>query len=402
MTSQSDDHDDVDLERVLLDLRRRVAIRRHSGDYPSGLEDDLDEHFRRLVSQRPTTVSRSELDNRVEALDQTVFDTSTIPTESGLPGGSLYHQAVVRAVSRPLHRIASQFDSVRIATVAALAEVSNLVGQLDTKGEPLEGELTALHARLAELERGLDAALRVGDQIERLAAGLNVPSGAADEALFFDYEAFERRFRGDPSALLERYRELADLFEGLDPVFDFGCGAGEFLELLGEVGSSSFGVDLDRSMIEAARARNVDARVGDGLAVLEERQARSLGGVVSLQVIEHLPAGVTARLIELAAEKLYPGGLLVLETPNVAVLGTHANAWVLDPTHIRPVHPDYLAFVCEQAGFSKVELRYASTPTRRLELLQGDDADTGTYNRNVELLNDVLFGPQDVAVIATR
>ncbi|MCP3855554.1 MAG: class I SAM-dependent methyltransferase, partial [Actinomycetia bacterium] len=267
MSEQGDNEDDIDLERVARSLRRRVASRRAAGEYPEGLEEGLDEHFRRLVAQRPTEVSTATFDERIRALDSTRFDSGSIPVQSGLPGGSMYHRSVLKAVSRPLHRIAQQFDEVRVATVAALAEASDLVGQLDTRAQPLEGELSAMHARLTDLERQVVITERLADKIDELLVGSSGEAGTTE--LFFDYEAFEQRFRGDPQVLLARYTELAGLFDGLAPVLDVGCGAGEFLELLRQRQIESFGVDLDPSMIDKALAMGVDARLGDALETLD-------------------------------------------------------------------------------------------------------------------------------------
>ncbi|HEX3555660.1 MAG TPA: hypothetical protein VIA62_20755 [Thermoanaerobaculia bacterium] len=50
-----------------------------------------------------------------------------------------------------------------------------------------------------------------------------------------------------------------------------------------------------------------------------------------------------------------PGGVFILETPNpVSVVVAARNFW-LDPTHVRPVHPESLKPMYELAGFDPVE-----------------------------------------------
>ena len=39
------------------------------------------------------------------------------------------------------------------------------------------------------------------------------------------------------------------------------------------------------------------------------------------------------------------------ETPNPASLVVLGNSYVLDPTHVRPLHPSLMVFLCEGAGF---------------------------------------------------
>ena len=59
--------------------------------------------------------------------------------------------------------------------------------------------------------------------------------------------------------------------------------------------------------------------------------------------------------MESAANALQPGGVLIVETSA----GDDANAadFHLDPFAVRPVHADFLRFLAESAGFSRVETR---------------------------------------------
>ena len=58
--------------------------------------------------------------------------------------------------------------------------------------------------------------------------------------------------------------------------------------------------------------------------------------------------------------------MLVLETPNPESLLAGSVNFHRDPTHLRPVHPDTLAFLCESAGFADVEiLRLSPVPGHR-------------------------------------
>ena len=40
------------IDELIAQVRARVAERRRTGYYPEGLEEDLDAHFRRIVSHR--------------------------------------------------------------------------------------------------------------------------------------------------------------------------------------------------------------------------------------------------------------------------------------------------------------------------------------------------------------
>lgn len=234
------------------------------------------------------------------------------------------------------------------------------------------------------------------------AAAIGGP-GVASE--LFNYVAFERRFRGDPETIIEmqtdRYR---DLLAAHAPVVDVGCGRAELLEALQADGISCIGVDTDSGMVAEARARGLDVRHTDVVAFLEAAEDHSLGSVFSAHLAEHLELDVLIRFLELSVRKLRPGGVFVAETPNPASLIVLGNSYILDPTHVRPLHPSLLAFLCETAGFRHVQLEYYS-PATSYQLDQIRDADgpdwLRTINANSERLNEVLFGPQEYAVIAT-
>ncbi len=221
----------------------------------------------------------------------------------------------------------------------------------------------------------------------------------------FNYVAFERRFRGDPEAILavqtERYSELLSANR---PVVDMGCGRAELLERLQSQGVECIGVDTDSGMVAEGRARGLDIRHTDALAFLEQASEHSIGSVFSAHLVEHLQLDVLIRFLELSAAKLKPGGVFIAETPNPASLIVLGNSYILDPTHVRPLHPSLLAFLCETAGFRDVRLEFYS-PASSYHLSEVRDADAPewvrTINTNTERLNEVLFGPQEYAVIAT-
>jgi O-antigen chain-terminating methyltransferase len=116
---------------------------------------------------------------------------------------------------------------------------------------------------------------------------------AAEESV---YTAFENRFRGSREELRKRQAPDADLFRGLDPVADLGCGRGEFLELLREAGVAARGVDSNRNAVLECREKGFDVVQGDLLEFLRTHDDGSLGGVFAAQVVEHLRAPVLAAL----------------------------------------------------------------------------------------------------------
>ncbi len=225
------------------------------------------------------------------------------------------------------------------------------------------------------------------------------------QSALFDYVGFERRFRGDPdlvsATLWERY---GDRLAGHPPVVDLGCGRAELLVSLLERGVEARGVDTDPSMVLEARDAGLDVVEADALTWLAAQPEHSLGSLIATHLVEHLQLDDLVRLLELAATRLKPGGIFIAETPNPQSLIVLGNSYVLDPTHVRPVHPSLLTFLCEGAGFRDVRLEfYAPAEGYHLQPVTDPSAPAWVEQVNAAFaeLNSVLFGPQDYAAIAT-
>ena len=183
-----------------------------------------------------------------------------------------------------------------------------------------------------------------------------------------------------------------------------GCGRGELLELLAGRGVEVLGVDTDPGMVVEARERGLHVDQADVVAWLRQRPEHSLGAIFSAHLAEHLELDALLEFIDLARSRLVPGGVFVAETPNPASLIVLGNSYILDPTHVRPLHPSLLSFFCENAGFRDVRLWFFSPAEGyHLPLLDGPDVPGWAAPVNVALtrLNEVLFGPQEYAVVAT-
>ena len=229
----------------------------------------------------------------------------------------------------------------------------------------------------------------------------------------YKYLGFEDRFRGSEADIRMRLADYLPYFAGASNVLDVGCGRGEFLQLLQEQGISAQGIDLNPEMAEACRARGLDASTADALTTLRQLPDQSLGGLIAVQVIEHLKPAYLAQFLQAAFFKLRPGAPLVLETINPACWVAFFESYIRDLTHEQPIHAETLQYMLQASGFASVEVVYRSPIAEggRLQRVAarpehfGETADAQTalvsaFNHNVDRLNDRLFTFQDYATIA--
>ena len=275
-------------------------------------------------------------------------------------------------------------------------ELAAMLAELDPG--PATDLARLLADRVAELERAIFDVRNVLPRVERLEAA------EQDRGFrpWYPAEAFEARFRGERGALLERMAPLAARFAGAPgPVLDLGSGRGELLEVLHSAGVDAYGVEVDEGCVRSCVDRGLRAVVGDGITHLRAIAPASLGGLAMVQVIEHLSPQGQLDVLAAAATAVAPGGHLLIETVNPLSLYVYGHALYLDPTHTRPVHPLYLQFLAEQAGFTSAEIVFTGWAPEAERIPYdafGPDANPHIITR----LNDVLYGPQDYALVATR
>ncbi len=261
-------------------------------------------------------------------------------------------------------------------------------------------KFTAFETRLRALE--VDRAVRHAEARPAPSEGSATP--VPTEPVDFDYLGFEDRFRGHEDVIRERLQHHVPRFIQHEPVLDLGCGRGEFLQLLQASGITGRGVDSDAHMAEVARSNGLDVQTENLFAVLERTPPESLGAISAFHVIEHMDLTHQLRLIRLARAALRPGGLLLLEMPNPMSLTAGSINFLRDPTHVRPLHPETLAFLMESEGFATAEIEPLALvpPEHGVPLITIPSATTDEINAALSTIDSLLFGYQDVAVIGTR
>ena len=318
-------------------------------------------------------------------------------------------------------------DGLQTSLMALQGEIESLrdrrfpgleagVGRLEqaTEGVQAFGEelrdrrLPALSARVDALIAKLHEDLTsTAGLVERLAQRepLRVSAGPAIEARIpAAVAAASRRFidtfRGSRDEILARVGDYVPLLRAAAPVLELGCGRGELLELLQQDGIECRGIDSDPAMVKACRRFGLNVAEGEALDSLRGVAAGSLGAVVAIHVLEHLPAAAWMSVVEAAASALRPSGLLLIECPNPESLRVGADLFWIDPTHQTPVHPEALEFVVRAVGLEVVERRYLHPfpPDQAL----ADPALPAPVRAMAERLDGWLSAPRDFLVLARK
>ena len=424
-------HPDLDaaaqarLQEVFLGPPTRSTAPAAAGDQDASPIPGRRERLRHRVRVATRPVAEPALDRLADLVARRLrhtlrseYDYLSASVELMRAEHTLLQQALYDANAFGVGGGAHRLDSLEINLELMKGQLAAFQSTLDDVGQaiaPAAG-LVGVPQRFAELREqvnALDRQARAASRSSSPAAANASPTTPAPDAATdasplsagFDYVGFERRFRGDSESVL---RTLADRYASIladhQPVLDFGCGRGELVEVLAARGIDAAGVDPDVGMVEEAIGSGRSVHLGDGLAHLRAMAPHSLGALISVHVVEHLPLPVLVELFELAATRLRPGGIFIAETPNPMSLIVLGNSYILDPTHVWPLHPSLLTFLAERSGFREVDLRfYSPAEAYRLAPIDaGADAPAWVADINIALerLNHVLFGPQEYALIA--
>jgi SAM-dependent methyltransferase len=334
------------------------------------------------------------------------------------------HRESHAALERALPALRDAFDALTRFESLTVQFLQTITPLADTHYREFDDAITQLRTVTDVAQR---TALLAKRQVDRLGAGragedasLPAPPAqpgppAADQNAY-QYVGFEDRFRGSEAAIRARLADFVPYFAGQSNVLDVGCGRGEFLDLLREAGISAKGLDLNPEMVEVCRERGLDASLGDARTYLSGLADESLGGLIAVQVIEHLEPSYLSQTLGLAFDKVRPGGRIVLETINPACWVAFFESFIRDLTHVKPIHPETLQYLLQASGFANVEILYRApiAPEGKLQRvtalpLHFDDATldplielVSSFNSNVDRLNDRIFSFQDFAAIATR
>ena len=299
-----------------------------------------------------------------------------------------------------LNGIRSDIAALRDDLKRDLAAVQIDVRQADEAMATEVGRLRDLIPVAAKRNDALFAAL--DQKIESAAARLRditTPVLTTDNRQLttdFLYRRLEDSLRGpvDVDTYVERANEHA-------PALDIGCGRGEFLEACRNAGIDAQGFDVNERSVADLQKRGLQATLAGIPECFEGIKHGSVGCVVAMHVVEHLPVEHLFALFAQSARVLRPGGLLMIETPNAESMAVSASDFWRDPTHLAPRHPAALTLLAREHGFSVEEIG-AVHPLPEGNAVAVSADDPPSLRRLIEVINERLFAPQDLRLILRR
>ena len=162
-----------DLDEALERIRGRVEERREAGDYPPGLEQQLDRHYHHILKGFDAEVEAiAALRLAVANLRaQSEFDLSRIDTWSGNPTKRLLLRIIGKLTIRQARGVLAQVQQFSDALDEVLASLVPMIESLAGSGtegggrdrSDLEKRLHTALDRIGLLEERLDRSLEASD-----------------------------------------------------------------------------------------------------------------------------------------------------------------------------------------------------------------------------------------------
>ncbi|MBN9034394.1 bifunctional 2-polyprenyl-6-hydroxyphenol methylase/3-demethylubiquinol 3-O-methyltransferase UbiG [uncultured Rhizobium sp.] len=277
----------------------------------------------------------------------------------------------------------------RLQTQTAIEEAGKTLSELKATRRLIAEESLQLRRLIDEARAALPEKPVLRETVEAL----------DDHALDSLYVAFENRFRGSTAEIGKRTERYLPIFKQTGPVaaggvvLDIGCGRGEWLSLLRRNNIATRGIDLNASMVAEASALGLDVLAGDALAYLRSLPENSLAAITGFHIVEHLAFRDLVTVFDEARRALMPGGVILFETPNPENLVVGACTFNYDPTHNKPLPPDFLRFIAEARGYDEARIIRSEADC---DLSQSE---TGFAPAEV---NDWFRQPPDYAVYARK
>ena len=341
------------LDEVMAEIDAEVRRRRASGDLPAGLEAELDELF--LEFSPVGLQGRARLRETLALVDGSAYVDIAVPTASDKAVGSYVKRLIRKGLGWYMDFVVAQI--VKFAW-----SVSRMFHVVVDHIEALEAAV--------ETHRSPDLPLDA------------VP--ATDPAADWWAEAAVEAVRGATDRVL-----VAD------------CGEGRLLDALGAAGVDAYGVDPSDLVLETALARGLDVRAEGIIDHLRVVAGEALGAIVLTGSLQWLRPNERELLLELVTTRLAVDGTLVLHSTTPEGWVASVPPVVCDLAPGRPLHAETWSHLLGTRGFAVAE-PVRGGDDRSLARLDPVAADAGAVNAAIDVLNELLLGPTEYLVVATR
>jgi len=321
---------------------------------------------------------------------------------------------LLRLFQRILDRATrAERDRQRDFNLALLDLVSDLRSDIGRIRDDLKRDIETVQRDVRVADEALAAELRKIRELIPIAAKRN---DSLIAALDQKIETVAVRVRDVTNPVLASsigsdflYRRLEDGLRGVvdvadyvalaqAPVIDVGCGRGEFLIACRDAGISARGFDTNERSVADLVARGIDASVAGVPGCFANIANASIGTIVAMHVVEHLPVDALFALFVESSRVLRSDGLLIIETPNAESLAVSASEFWRDPTHLAPRHPAALTLLGREYGFAIDEIRAIHPFPDSNRFVATSESLRGL----VDALNDRVFGGQDLRLVLRR
>lgn len=329
---------------------------------------------------------------------------------------------LIRKIDYDVNKALKSIEDIATSQTGNLLNTEKRVmSELQSYVQNLEKGLTELKAQSERDGQQLKTLDSVCRGLEGLVAKFSKVGSANNDIAFPEvqpqiadsaYLLLENRFRGSEDEIKKRQSFYVEYFkEAKAPVLDVGCGRGELLELFQENSIEAFGIDIDQAMIQHCKEKyseekQLTVKRADAISFLQQAETGSLGGLIALQVVEHLQREYLETFLALCKAKLAPGSKVIFETINPQSVLALSSNYFRDPTHVFPQHPDTLRYQMELSGLKVEEVKYLSPVEGVLQKIPSDEQmpprwqTTVSYlNQNIEQLNQLLYAYMDYAII---
>jgi SAM-dependent methyltransferase len=351
MTTEETEPPVIDVSRLQSEINEEVRRRRASGDFPPGLERELDALFARYAPAG----TGDDFDEVLSAAETTSFVHADVPTASRVFPLTYAKRVLRRAMAWYIRFLAQEVTAFAGAITRAVKLLAGRVETLETV------TVVAAERTLAEV-RERRAGPELGPWIDTVVGAL---AGTRGRVLHTE------------------------------------CGAGAVLSALAATGAEVYGIEpVERLAMRASQA-GLDVRTDDALPHLRAVSAASLGGIVLSGCVDALPLGEVLEAADCAAGALAPGGRLVILSSGPAAWARSLDPVVADLAPGRPLHAETWQHLLSSRAFDDVRV-VAGTADGTLDALPSGAPGAEIVNANTERLNRLLFAPASYALIATK